>query len=199
MKAPLSILDRNKSSGYFLRQANHWDTGMLTKATVDVVEFIGSTEGGVSRPSIRAKFPDLSSTLINRLKLTGLLAEKIPIGASKRDGRISLTEEGSDRLKFFQENPGAVSRPRKAYVRAEAKPPVKIPSHMDDEMRQHLENEARIGQQNELINGVLKTVYATIISGLEGVPETAASMHPMEKRNQLLRNKLVSLKEHMEQ
>lgn len=167
---------------------------MLTQATIDVIEFIAKNPQGVTRMDIHTQFPKTGSTLLNRLKINGELEGAIPKGGGKKQEIIAVTEYGIGRLKYFRENPDRVSKPRKTGAR----PPVKPPSNMDDEMRAHLENEARIGQENALINGVVKTVYATIIAGLADVHEVKESSHPMEKRNQQLREKLITLKEYME-
>ena len=167
---------------------------MLNQKTVDLLAYIGSSEDGASRLGIRTNNPDLVSTAVSRLLGTGLL--ECAKGSTKKDDRFTLSAKGQERLDHYIKHPEKIA---KAYSLSKPpKPPVKVPSRMDEKMREHLQNEARIGNDNDLINGILETVYATIISGLDQVQENPKTKHPMELHNQALRLKLVSLKEQLE-
>jgi len=171
---------------------------MLAKNTVEILRAIGNRgKAGISRLTLRQQFPDMTTTMIPRFKETNLITGLIPESGRKNDELLTVTPEGVEKLQFYQDNPDKISKVR-GKLGPRDKPAVKIPSSMDDAMRRHLQKEARIGQDNEVINGVLQTVYATIVAGLETVPKTEASTHPMEQHNQLLRSKLVALKEQLE-
>lgn len=169
---------------------------MFTQPTLDVLAFIAKAQDGIGRRDIKYQFPDLASTVLNRLWTTEYIKRDTPESGKKIDELFFITERGAVRLKEAQDHPARVSSSRNT---ANKKPPVKVPSHMDDAMRRHLENEGRIGADNDQINGILKTIHGMIISGLESIPEVKITSHPMEKHNQKLREKLVSLKEQLEQ
>jgi len=169
---------------------------MFTQTTLDILACIEKAPKGITRREIKSQFPDLPATVLNRLCLTEYLKKELPENGNKSGTLFFATEQGRARLKEARDHPDQIAKPRNT---ANTKPPVKTPSHMDDAMRQHLEKEGRIGADNDQINGVLQTVFAMIVTALESIPEVKITTHPMEKHNQKLRERLVTIKEQLEQ